>query len=109
MEGQQQRDIPGGQQQQQKDIVRDLVKALETSQGVKLAMGSQVKNLKAGLLGGLNRVMNNKQGGTENMYQWEEVQEGKGRGFKRMKSSSLSPPTEKKKVRSLLGDRRVEV
>ena len=69
VDGQQQRDIQGGHQQQQKDIVRDLVKALETSQGVKQAMGNQVKNLKVGLLGGLNRVMNNKQGDTENTYQ----------------------------------------
>ena len=99
-------------EQQQKDMgvgekVGDVVKALEKSDSgnaVNMADGNQVK--KVGLLGRLDKVMNNQQLDKGNMNEfglWEEV-EGNGRGFKRTKSSSLSPPTVKKKVKSLLGN-----
>ena len=86
-----------------REKVSELEVALEKAQdgkgeNVPAALEIQVKNMKLGLLGA-----NNKQVVVENQFsQWEEVDKS-GRGFKRNKSSSLSPPKERKKVRSLLG------
>ena len=68
--------------------------------------GEPGKEPEGGAVGGAEQRHEEQEGGHREQLTVGGVSGGEG---KRMKSSSLSPPREKKKVRSMLGDRRVEV